>query len=195
MQHSQRERTSQGTVCPSATASIETAEWRAADQAAARDAAYGTPSATGPQIYLTEPTYTVSVSSLRQLQREISTMDDAFPLFDLPPGLLDRVVGCLELWDLAAARAACQTLPRRGRAARDPPGFHPQLAAVRVQHARPIRAGGTVRVAAAACGRCNTHIASQGARDARRATRAPPLCSRWPPALAEALPHGLPAVP
>jgi hypothetical protein len=33
-----------------------------------------------------------------------------FPLFKLPTGLLDRVVGCLELWDLAAARAACQTL-------------------------------------------------------------------------------------
>jgi hypothetical protein len=35
---------------------------------------------------------------------------DPVPLYQLPTGLLDRVVGCLELWDLAAARAACQTL-------------------------------------------------------------------------------------
>jgi hypothetical protein len=44
---------------------------------------------------------------------------DPFPLFELPAGLLDRVVGCLELWDLAAARAACQTLrAAAGRRAR-----------------------------------------------------------------------------
>jgi hypothetical protein len=42
-----------------------------------------------------------------------------FPLFQLPPGLLDRVVGCLELWDLAAARLSCQTLrTAAGRRAR-----------------------------------------------------------------------------
>jgi hypothetical protein len=33
-----------------------------------------------------------------------------FPLLKLPAGILDVVVGHLELWDLAAARAACGAL-------------------------------------------------------------------------------------
>jgi hypothetical protein len=42
-----------------------------------------------------------------------------FPIFSLPEGLLDRVVGCLDLWDLAAARAACPALrAAAGRRAR-----------------------------------------------------------------------------
>jgi hypothetical protein len=40
-------------------------------------------------------------------------------LLRLPDGLLDNVVGCLELWDLAAARAACRALrASAGRRAR-----------------------------------------------------------------------------
>jgi hypothetical protein len=43
----------------------------------------------------------------------------AFPLLELPAGLLDRVVGSLELWDLAAARAACGAMrAAAGRRAR-----------------------------------------------------------------------------
>jgi hypothetical protein len=42
-----------------------------------------------------------------------------FPLFELPDGLLDRVVGFLELWDLAAARSASRALrASAGRRAR-----------------------------------------------------------------------------
>jgi hypothetical protein len=42
-----------------------------------------------------------------------------FPILQLPEGLLDRVVGCLEFWDLAAARSACRGLrAAAGRRAR-----------------------------------------------------------------------------
>jgi hypothetical protein len=42
-----------------------------------------------------------------------------FPILQLPEGLLDRMIGCLELWDLAAARAACRAMrSAAGRRAR-----------------------------------------------------------------------------
>jgi hypothetical protein len=46
-------------------------------------------------------------------------LEDPFPILQLPEGLLDRVVGGLELWDLAAARSACRALrASAGRRAR-----------------------------------------------------------------------------
>jgi hypothetical protein len=55
-------------------------------------------------------------------KRSVITMDESagpFPLAQLPAGLLDRVVGHLELWDLAAARAACGAMrAAAGRRAR-----------------------------------------------------------------------------
>jgi hypothetical protein len=44
---------------------------------------------------------------------------DAFPILQLPDGLLDCVAGGLELWDLAAARSTCRALrAAAGRRAR-----------------------------------------------------------------------------
>jgi hypothetical protein len=42
-----------------------------------------------------------------------------FPILQLSEGLLERVIGCLDLWDLAAARSSCGALrAAAGRRAR-----------------------------------------------------------------------------
>jgi hypothetical protein len=54
--------------------------------------------------------HTVSLTGFKQRSVQMAESPGSFPLFKLPTGLLDRVIGCLELWDLAAARSACKTL-------------------------------------------------------------------------------------
>jgi hypothetical protein len=49
----------------------------------------------------------------------MAALQGPFPILKLPEGLLDRVAGCLELWDLAAARSACRAMrAAAGRRAR-----------------------------------------------------------------------------
>jgi hypothetical protein len=112
----------------------------------------------------------------------------AFPLLELPAGLLDRVVGSLELWDLAAARAACGAL--RAAAGRRARRLAFSLASLQCESGggdQFVQVRGLLR---RGVGGEAPHLHCR--------LSPPQAClaqSPTPARFAEALPHGLPAVP
>jgi hypothetical protein len=150
------------------------------------------PTRLAPYILPSQTTaYDRILSPHQQRSAHIHDGSEPFPICELPAGLLDRVVGCLELWDLAGARAACQTLRvAAGRRATRLVFSSPSLECER---------GGDVQVGQWHRGSGGAGPGRGGAalrRDTtqrRRQAEAFRMLAR-PPA-AEALPHGLPDVP
>jgi hypothetical protein len=93
----------------------------------------------------------------------------SIPICELPDALLDRVVGCLELWDLAAARSACQAL--RAAAARRARRLVFTPASLECESGDGMQVG-TVGVTAGPGGR--RHVAAPPQPAGPTASRAPP---------------------